>query len=248
LRSRPTAASTSPIDAAGRFDVAEAGAHRVRRQIPELQSFSADDVLIPSQDGAEIYQFNGNGRHERTLDALTAIAIETFAYDSAGRLSEIVDDEGKTTTIERDAAGAPVAILAPYGQRTQLTTGADGFLSAVSNAAGEPSGRRTTRVDCCAASATRSATPRRSSSTSSAASRATPIRRERQSRPRGPIPTRARWSRRSPRRRDARRSTGSAGRPTAPSGAAPSTPPGARDRSSADATAAPTSSAATARD
>jgi len=125
------------IDAAGRVNVAEAGAHRVRRQIPELQSFSADDVLIPSQDGAEIYQFNGNGRHERTLDALTAIAIETFAYDSAGRLSEIVDDEGKTTTIERDAAGAPVAILAPYGQRTQLTTGADGFLSAVSNAAGE---------------------------------------------------------------------------------------------------------------
>ena len=62
------------------------------------------DIALPSQDGSEVYQFNPQGRHLRTLDALTGVPLYTFAYDTAGRLTSELDN-GTTTSYSYDATG-----------------------------------------------------------------------------------------------------------------------------------------------
>jgi YD repeat-containing protein len=102
-----------------------------------MPSFSLQDFAIPSSDGTQIFQFDRYGRHARTLDALTGVALYTFAYDTDGRLASVADRDGLVTRIERDGAGDPTAIVSPYGQRTTLALDGDGFLAAVANPAGE---------------------------------------------------------------------------------------------------------------
>src|SRR5262249_49556623 len=82
----------------------------------------------------------------RTLDALTGAVRYEFSYDAVGRLSAviepIIDNDGNVTQrnvtrIERDAEGKPVAIIAPFGQRTGLEVNTDGYLSRITNPAGD---------------------------------------------------------------------------------------------------------------
>jgi RHS repeat-associated protein len=75
--------------------------------------------VIPSPDASLAYLFE-SGRHERTVDALTNVTLETFQYDAAGNLTGITDLDGLVTQIERNGAGDPTAIVAPNGQRTTL--------------------------------------------------------------------------------------------------------------------------------
>jgi|GEM_PF-1896164 len=49
-----------------------------------------------------------------------------------GYLASMQDAFGQETTIERDGAGSPTAVIAPGGQRTDLTVGADGYLESAS--------------------------------------------------------------------------------------------------------------------
>jgi RHS repeat-associated protein len=93
-------------------------------------------ILIASEDGGLVYEFNRNGRHQRTIDSLTNKAIYTFSYLN-DYLVAIEDIDGDITTIERDANNAPLAIIAPYGQRTVLTLDANGYLATVKNPAAE---------------------------------------------------------------------------------------------------------------
>ena len=102
-----------------------------------MPGFTYHDIAIPSSDGNQLYRFDPSGRHLRTLDALTGAALYTFAYDPAGRLASVTDRDGLATRIERDVAGAPTAIVSPYGQRTTLMLNGDGYLSAIANPAGE---------------------------------------------------------------------------------------------------------------
>ncbi len=97
------------------------------------QSFNG---TIASQDGGLLYQFE-KGHHVQTLDSLMGTVIYTFTYNGSGYLIEIVDIDGDTTTIERDAENKPVAIVAPYGQRTTLTLDANGYLASATNPANE---------------------------------------------------------------------------------------------------------------
>jgi RHS repeat-associated protein len=120
----------------GSLIINDQGNDRLRRVAPPLPGFSNGDFAIPSQDGTEVYQFNAQGRHLRTLDALTGVTLYTFAYDTAGRLASVTDRDGNVTRIERDASVTPTAIVAPFGQRTALTVGADGYLSRVTDPAG----------------------------------------------------------------------------------------------------------------
>jgi YD repeat-containing protein len=65
--------------------------------------------------------------------------LREFNYDADGHLVEVRERTGDTdnvTTIER-ADGRPVAIAGPFGQRTQLTIDAQGYLSGVITPAGE---------------------------------------------------------------------------------------------------------------
>ena len=108
---------------------------------PGLPGFTDADFSLPSEDGTEVYMFDRDGRHLRTVEALTGAVKWTFGYDGAGRLTTVTDGSAtpNVTTIERDGAGKPTAIVAPGGIRTALALRpADGWLGAIT-APGTPS-------------------------------------------------------------------------------------------------------------
>ena len=72
-----------------------------------------------------------------TLNALTGSLIYRFEYDDAGCPRAVIDGDGNTTLIERDARGNPTTIVGPYGKGISLTVGAGGYLSRIANTAGE---------------------------------------------------------------------------------------------------------------
>ena len=96
----------------------------------------AAGILVPSEDGGEVFQFTASGRHLRTLDALTGALRFEFDYDLAGRLEAVLDGDGNVTAIDHDPGGA-TTITGPFGQRTDLTVNSDGFLGGLTTPAGE---------------------------------------------------------------------------------------------------------------
>lgn len=120
----------------GSLYFADAGNRRFRRVAPALPGVGADEYLITSINGSQLFHFDETGRHLRTLDTTTRAVIHQFRYDTAGRLSEIEDADGNITRIER-SGNIPTAIVAPDGQRTSLTLDANGYLDAVTDPAGE---------------------------------------------------------------------------------------------------------------
>jgi RHS repeat-associated protein len=90
----------------------------------------------PSSDGVEVYDFDAAGRHTRTRDAITNATLYTFTYDASGQLASVKDRDDLVTTIERDGVGNASAIVAPGGQRTNLSIGPDGYLRAITDPAG----------------------------------------------------------------------------------------------------------------
>ncbi|MDP9351424.1 MAG: hypothetical protein M3P51_07790, partial [Chloroflexota bacterium] len=121
----------------GNLYIADTHAKRVRRVSSVMPQIGLGDVLIPSEDGAEVFRFNSGGRHLTTLDALTGTVRLTFTYDAGGRLSKMTDADGNATTIEHDADGDPTAIVGPGGARTHLTVDSNGYLSRITSPAGE---------------------------------------------------------------------------------------------------------------
>jgi RHS repeat-associated protein len=110
--------------------------NRVRAVRPLLPGASLTDLAIPAPSGDEVYEFDKNGRHLATFDALTGARLYAFGYDSAGRLASVTDVDGRATTIQRDTSGRPQAIVAPGGRLTTLDTSANGYLTTVRDAGG----------------------------------------------------------------------------------------------------------------
>ncbi len=125
------------VDWEGAIYVCESLSSYIRFIKPVLPDFSATDLLIPSEDGSELFHFNPNGKHLRTLDTLTGKVKYAFNYDVNGRLISVVALNNNTTTIERDGGGNPTAIVGPFGQRTVLAVDSAGYLQTVTNAANE---------------------------------------------------------------------------------------------------------------
>ncbi|MFL5807542.1 MAG: fibronectin type III domain-containing protein, partial [Roseiflexaceae bacterium] len=121
----------------GSLYIADTRHHCIRRAGPPADRSSLSGHRIPSQDGAELYEFDQAGRHLRTLDAFTDATIYTFIYDAGGRLSQIADRDGRVTLIQRDDGGRPLAIVGPDGQRTDLVVDAIGHLVNMTNPVGE---------------------------------------------------------------------------------------------------------------
>jgi RHS repeat-associated protein len=110
---------------------------RVRRIAAAPEQLVLSEVAVVAQDGSEVYVFGLDGRHRKTLDALTGAVRHDFAYDGAGRLVSVTDGDGNVTMVERDGAGNPTAIVGPFGQRTALILNPDGYLGRVVSPAGE---------------------------------------------------------------------------------------------------------------
>ena len=120
----------------GQFDIDYGFISRLGGLLPVYE----DDVeyALASESGDEIYFFDAFGRHEFTTDALTGARLWDPVYDESvfpPRLVEVIDVDGRKTTIERDATGAPTAIVSPDGQRTDLLVDAFGWLQGVQNPA-----------------------------------------------------------------------------------------------------------------
>jgi RHS repeat-associated protein len=124
----------------GSLFISDQGHSRVRVVRPVFPGLSIADFVLASEDGRLLYHFNGAGRHERTLHALTGAPLKEFTYDSAGRLASVVEKTGGTdnvTTIVRNGDGNPLRIVGPFGQETTLTVNADGYLETITNPAAE---------------------------------------------------------------------------------------------------------------
>ncbi|MBE2232838.1 MAG: hypothetical protein IAE85_05030, partial [Anaerolinea sp.] len=132
----------SPNDIAlgidGSIFIADTGNSHVRRLRTRFSTVSAaDEIVVVADDRAELYVFTPEGRHLRTVHALTGAPLYTFAYDAGGRLLTVTDGAGNVTVIERDSQGNPTAIIAPHGQRTILAVDGNGYLASVASPAGE---------------------------------------------------------------------------------------------------------------
>ena len=121
----------------GTLYVAERDSDWVEAARSTLDGFGSGDMLIPSEDGTEVYRFNRFGRHLSTLDSLTGEPRWSFGYDTQGRLLSATDVDGRALTVERNGSGVATALVAAGGQRTELTLDANGFLASLTNDADE---------------------------------------------------------------------------------------------------------------
>ena len=122
-------AGYTAVDPAGEYYYATSD--HVRKVGSPLPGVGADDITIPS--GGELYVFDRQGRHLRTLNALTRALVYEFSYTSDGVLSTITDGDGNVTSIERTPDGTPIAIIGPYGQRTAIGLDGDGYISSIAD-------------------------------------------------------------------------------------------------------------------
>jgi RHS repeat-associated protein len=102
-----------------------------------LPGIAEGELMIPDQSGNRVFFFDFGGRHLRTVNSLTGAGIYHFRSNTDGLLASIADGNGNVTTVERGAGGNPLAIIGPFGQRTDLTVDANGYLATISNPAGE---------------------------------------------------------------------------------------------------------------
>ncbi len=124
------------VGAEGNLYIADFSNRRVRVVRPVLPDFVVSDILLSSEDGRELYLFNNNGRHLKTIDALTGAVRYQFAYSADGYLTSMTDVSGKVTTIER-AGPIATGIVTPGGQRTALGVNAAGWLLSATNPAAQ---------------------------------------------------------------------------------------------------------------
>ncbi|MBI4954787.1 MAG: hypothetical protein HY908_22385, partial [Myxococcales bacterium] len=128
----------------GRLLVGDASVQFASRRVLEVRSpypsALLGDIVIPSEDGTEVFVFDLRGRHKETRDARQGFVRYAFEYDAGGRLERVTDQHGLATLLAHDAAGRPTSITGPYGQRTLLATDTQGYLSRIE----DPSGASTT--------------------------------------------------------------------------------------------------------
>jgi RHS repeat-associated protein len=122
----------------GSLYIADTLNYRVRRVSSSLLMATGTAAFeVVSEDGQELYTFNSAGRHLQTIHAVTGALLYDFQYDDNQRLIAVVDGDGNTTTIARNAQGRPTAITGPFGQRSELALDSNGYLATVTNPAGE---------------------------------------------------------------------------------------------------------------
>ncbi len=94
------------------------------------------ESYIPSPEGDEIFIFDENERHLRTINIINGKLIYKFEYDRQGRLQSIEDADGNITMIQRDETQKNISIVAAGGQSTDLSINADGNLQSITDPGG----------------------------------------------------------------------------------------------------------------
>ncbi len=112
------------------------GDQKVGRLANPMPGTGTTDILVPSEDGSELYIFTSKGRHLRTMNTTTGSLIYSFTYSATGELVAITDANGNVTTIQRDSNGTPTAIVGPYGHTTTLHLDTNGYLDTVTDPLG----------------------------------------------------------------------------------------------------------------
>ena len=110
------------------------GDSRVLRFRSPLPRVGPDTMIVPNDNGTELYVFDGTGRHLKTLDALTLSEKLHFGYDEHGYLTRVEAPDSNALVIDRDATGHATAIHAPFGQTTSLSYDLAGHLASVTDA------------------------------------------------------------------------------------------------------------------
>ncbi len=125
------------IDRAGR--VLFTHFHALRRIGHEAApTASAGEITVADPGGEALHVFDTQGRHLRTLDALTGGVLYSLEYVD-GDVVAMVDAFGNRTRIERDATGQPTGLISPDNLRTGFTLDSRGYLKTLTT----PENRRT---------------------------------------------------------------------------------------------------------
>lgn len=97
---------------------------------------ASGDHWVVSQDRSEIYVFNSNLRHTKTLNAINNTSKLTFNYNGNGQLTSVVDIYGNTTSVQY-TSNLISSITSPYGQVTSISTDGNGYIDSITNPASE---------------------------------------------------------------------------------------------------------------
>lgn len=95
------------------------------------------EVPVPSADGREVYIFNKDGRHLRTVSTDFGQTVKEFEYDVFGRLSAIVELGANSITFDYDDNARVLRVIASSGQVTTLQSDIFNNVTKVTNPAGE---------------------------------------------------------------------------------------------------------------
>jgi YD repeat-containing protein len=92
--------------------------------------------FVPTEDASTTFEFDGSGRHTRTISGSNGTELLTFGYDATThQLTSITDASGNVTSVDRE--DDLITITAPHGQKTRLALDENGYLATVTNPNGE---------------------------------------------------------------------------------------------------------------
>lgn len=119
------------------FGACTDGKISIRKFRTSLGTTTTGGYLVPSMDGSEVYKFDGRGQHQQTLSGLRGQAIVQFQHDSNGRLTNILDPEGRSTVALSYPNANTVTIVAQApgyanGHTTTLSL-VNGYLASVAD-------------------------------------------------------------------------------------------------------------------
>jgi len=97
--------------------------------------YGLEEYFITTERSSGYYHFDAEGRHLETLDPITGTPLLNFSYNEKGHLANIIDKNEKEIKFEYHSDR--VEIISPDGEVTTLTLNERGYLSSVSNPAGE---------------------------------------------------------------------------------------------------------------
>jgi hypothetical protein len=110
---------------------------RIKKVTSPFPNIDEENVLLPSEDGTELYLFNPKGKHLETLHATTGARKYKFEYTPENMLESVIDGFGNKTILNRTSTGDLISIVAPFGQTTLFDLTDEKYIESVQNASGE---------------------------------------------------------------------------------------------------------------